>query len=48
MGKTFGGDNQIIATGIVNKDDESIFLFGKVQASDKKRFNGWIMNFRPY
>ena len=45
--KTFGGDKQIIATGIINKDDESIFLFGKIQVSDKEEYNGWIMNFRP-
>ena len=46
--KTFGGDKQIITTGIINKGDESIFLFGKIQVSDKEEFNGWIMNFRPY
>jgi len=46
--KTFGGDKQIITTGIINKDDESIFLFGKIQVPDKEEFNGWIMNFRPY
>jgi len=45
--KTFGGDKQVIATGIINKDDESIFLFGKIQASNKEEYNGWIMNFRP-
>jgi len=45
--KTFGGDKQIIATGIINKDDESIFLFGKIQVSNKEEYKGWIMNFRP-
>ena len=45
--KTFGGDRQIIATGIININDESIFLFGKIQVSDKEEYNGWIMNFIP-
>jgi len=45
--KTFGGDKQTITTGIINRDDESIFLFGKIQVSDKEEYNGWIMNFRP-
>ena len=45
--KTFGGDKQIITTGIISRDDKSIFLFGKIQVSDKEEYNGWIMNFRP-
>lgn len=41
--KTFGGDKQIITTGIITRDDESVFLFGKIQVSDKEEYDGWIM-----
>jgi len=46
--KTFGGDKQIITTGIISGYNESFFLFGKMKPSEKEQYDGWIMNFRPY
>jgi len=45
--KTFEGDKQIIAAGMINGNDENIFLFGKIQVSGKEEYDGWIINFRP-